>query len=187
MGRAECTVCGNWLLVQYRPGRIGQCRVHAAFLASDRHCSHCLARVLHRCRGRGTQGRSPDFRALHSGNYSQEDLCVWCSDLLELSGEDRRSLPVIARKQSSRRSCADTIIVCQALGSLQQRRAAPRSNAGSAAPKTSSQREEPRTKASRFDTLLTSADQDALATSQSHFCILTRTMATSVLIAFTPR
>ena len=23
----------------------------------------------------------PDFRALHSGNYSQEDLCVWCFDV----------------------------------------------------------------------------------------------------------
>ena len=33
-----------------------------------------------------------------------------CFDLLEQNGEDRRSLPVIARKQSSRRSCADTII-----------------------------------------------------------------------------
>ena len=57
---------------------------------------------------------SPDFRALHSGNYSQEDLCVWCFGLLELSGEDGRSLPVIARKQSSRRSSADTIIAISA-------------------------------------------------------------------------
>jgi ATP-dependent DNA ligase len=33
-----------------------------------------------------------------------------CFDLLEQNGEDRRSLLVIARKQSSRRFCADTII-----------------------------------------------------------------------------
>ena len=41
----------------------------------------------------------PDFRALHSGNYSQESLCVWCFDLMELNGEDLRPLPLIARKQ----------------------------------------------------------------------------------------
>src|SRR5262245_56326844 len=33
------------------------------------------------CRNDGT----PDFRALHSGNYSQEILCVWCFDLMELN------------------------------------------------------------------------------------------------------
>jgi ATP-dependent DNA ligase len=67
---------------------------------------------------------SPDFRVLHSGSYSQEDLCFWCFDLLELNGEDRRSLPVIARKQSSRRSCADTIIFKNAEQLLVQMQAA---------------------------------------------------------------
>ena len=41
----------------------------------------------------------PDFRALHSGNYSQENLYVWCFDLMEFNGEDLRPLPLIARKQ----------------------------------------------------------------------------------------
>ena len=30
---------------------------------------------------------------------SRENLCVWCFDLMELNGEDLRSLPLIARKQ----------------------------------------------------------------------------------------
>ena len=47
------------------------------------------------CRKDGT----PDFRALHSGNYSQEILCVWCFDLMELNGEDLRLLPLVTRKQ----------------------------------------------------------------------------------------
>ena len=41
----------------------------------------------------------PDFRALHSGNYTEQDLCVWCFDLMDLNGEDLRALPLIARKQ----------------------------------------------------------------------------------------
>jgi bifunctional non-homologous end joining protein LigD len=41
----------------------------------------------------------PDFRALHSGNYKVQDLCVWCFDLMDLNGEDLRALPLIARKQ----------------------------------------------------------------------------------------
>src|SRR5262245_55202577 len=47
------------------------------------------------CRHDGT----PDFRALHSGNYSQEILCVWCFDLMELNSEDLRLLPLVTRKQ----------------------------------------------------------------------------------------
>jgi bifunctional non-homologous end joining protein LigD len=39
-----------------------------------------------------------DFRALHSGNYSQENLCAWCFDVLELNGEDLQPLPLIARR-----------------------------------------------------------------------------------------
>ena len=38
------------------------------------------------CKEDGT----PDFRALHSGNYAQEILCVWAFDLMELNGEDLR-------------------------------------------------------------------------------------------------
>ena len=41
----------------------------------------------------------PDFRALHSGNYTREILCVWSFDLMELNGEDLRPFPLIARKQ----------------------------------------------------------------------------------------
>lgn len=40
----------------------------------------------------------PDFRALHSRNYSQEMLCAWCFDLLELNGADMRPLPLVVRK-----------------------------------------------------------------------------------------
>jgi bifunctional non-homologous end joining protein LigD len=47
------------------------------------------------CKEDGT----PDFRALHSGNYSQEILCVWCFDLMELNGEEMRLLPLVIRKQ----------------------------------------------------------------------------------------
>ena len=47
------------------------------------------------CKKDGT----PDFHALHSGNYSQENLCVWCFDLMELNREDLRPLPLVARKQ----------------------------------------------------------------------------------------
>jgi len=47
------------------------------------------------CKNDGT----PDFRALHSGNYSPEILCVWCFDLVELNGGDLRPLPLVARKQ----------------------------------------------------------------------------------------
>jgi bifunctional non-homologous end joining protein LigD len=47
------------------------------------------------CREDGT----PDFRALHSGNYTQEVLCVWCFDLMALNGEDLRAVPLITRKQ----------------------------------------------------------------------------------------
>jgi bifunctional non-homologous end joining protein LigD len=41
---------------------------------------------------------TPDFRALHSGNYKQEVLCVWDFDFMELNGEDLRSFP-LARKR----------------------------------------------------------------------------------------
>jgi len=37
---------------------------------------------------------TPDFRALHSGNYSQENLCVWCFDLMEFNAEDLWLLPL---------------------------------------------------------------------------------------------
>jgi len=47
------------------------------------------------CKKDGT----PDFRALHSGNYSQEILCVWCFDLMALNGDELRPLPFVARKQ----------------------------------------------------------------------------------------
>jgi bifunctional non-homologous end joining protein LigD len=47
------------------------------------------------CREDGT----PDFRALHSGNYTQEILCVWAFDVMELNGEDLRPFPLVARKQ----------------------------------------------------------------------------------------
>ena len=52
------------------------------------------------CRKDGT----PDFRALHSGNYSQEILCVRCFDLMEGCC---RSSP---ESRSSGRCCAGTII-----------------------------------------------------------------------------
>jgi bifunctional non-homologous end joining protein LigD len=42
---------------------------------------------------------TPDFRALHSGNYRQEILCVWAFDLLELNGEDLRPFPLVTRKR----------------------------------------------------------------------------------------
>ena len=38
---------------------------------------------------------APDFRALHGGNYSQTDLCVWCFGLLELDGQDTRQMPLL--------------------------------------------------------------------------------------------
>ena len=41
---------------------------------------------------------APDFRALHSGNYSDEMLCAWSFDLVELNGVDLAPLPLIARK-----------------------------------------------------------------------------------------
>jgi bifunctional non-homologous end joining protein LigD len=47
------------------------------------------------CKNDGT----PDFRALHSGNYSQEILCVWAFDLMEINGEDLRPSPLVARKR----------------------------------------------------------------------------------------
>jgi bifunctional non-homologous end joining protein LigD len=47
------------------------------------------------CKEDGT----PDFRALHSGNYTQEILCVWAFDLMELNGEDLRPFPLVARKR----------------------------------------------------------------------------------------
>jgi len=46
------------------------------------------------CRADG----SPDFRALHGGNYAQTDLCVWCFDLLALDGRDLRHMPLIVRR-----------------------------------------------------------------------------------------
>jgi ATP-dependent DNA ligase len=42
---------------------------------------------------------TPDFRALHSGNYTQEILCVWAFDLMQLNGEDLRPFPLVARKR----------------------------------------------------------------------------------------
>src|SRR6476659_5167277 len=47
------------------------------------------------CKKDGT----PDFRAPHSGNYTQELLCVWAFDLMQLSGEDLRPFPLVARKR----------------------------------------------------------------------------------------
>ena len=41
---------------------------------------------------------APDFRALHSGNHSDDILCAWCFDLMELNGVDLRLLPLMARK-----------------------------------------------------------------------------------------
>jgi bifunctional non-homologous end joining protein LigD len=41
---------------------------------------------------------SADFRALHSGNYTQENLCAWCFDLLAFNDTDMRPLPLVARK-----------------------------------------------------------------------------------------
>jgi len=57
------------------------------------------------CKKDGT----PDFRALHYGNYSQEILCVCCFDLVELNGADLRSLPLVARKQKLEGSLAPSI------------------------------------------------------------------------------
>ena len=38
---------------------------------------------------------TPDFRALRSGNYTQEILCVlWAFDLIILNGEDLRPFPL---------------------------------------------------------------------------------------------
>jgi len=42
---------------------------------------------------------TPDFSALNSGNYTQEVLCVWAFDLMELNGEDLWSFPLVARKR----------------------------------------------------------------------------------------
>jgi bifunctional non-homologous end joining protein LigD len=47
------------------------------------------------CKEDGT----PDFRALHSGNYTQEILCVCAFDLMELDGHDLRPFPLVAPKQ----------------------------------------------------------------------------------------
>jgi bifunctional non-homologous end joining protein LigD len=44
----------------------------------------------------------PDFRALHSGNYTQDMLCAWCFDLLELNDQDLRALPLVVRKMKLR-------------------------------------------------------------------------------------
>jgi bifunctional non-homologous end joining protein LigD len=41
---------------------------------------------------------SADFRALHSGNYTQDNLCAWCFDLLAFNDTDMRPLPLVARK-----------------------------------------------------------------------------------------
>ena len=46
------------------------------------------------CKDDGT----PDFRALHAGNYSDETLFAWCFDLMELNGVDLTPLPLMARK-----------------------------------------------------------------------------------------
>jgi bifunctional non-homologous end joining protein LigD len=47
------------------------------------------------CKEDGT----PDFRALHFGNCTQEILCVGAFDLMELNGHDLRPFPLVARKQ----------------------------------------------------------------------------------------
>ena len=41
---------------------------------------------------------TPDFRALHGGNYAQTDLCVWAFDLLALDGRDMRHMLLIVRR-----------------------------------------------------------------------------------------
>ena len=46
------------------------------------------------CRENGV----PDFKALHSGNYSDDTLCAWCFDLMKLDGVDLTPLPLMARK-----------------------------------------------------------------------------------------
>jgi ATP-dependent DNA ligase len=46
------------------------------------------------CKEDGT----PDFRALHSGNYTQEILCVWAFELMEPNGQDLRPIRRVARK-----------------------------------------------------------------------------------------
>jgi bifunctional non-homologous end joining protein LigD len=40
-----------------------------------------------------------DFRVLHSGNYIQVILCVWAFDRMQLTGEDLRPFPLVARKR----------------------------------------------------------------------------------------
>jgi bifunctional non-homologous end joining protein LigD len=42
---------------------------------------------------------APDLMALHSGNYTQEVLSVWCFDLMEINGKDLWPLPLVTRKQ----------------------------------------------------------------------------------------
>lgn len=37
--------------------------------------------------------------ALHSGNYTQEIICVWAFDPMKLNGEDLRPVPLVARKR----------------------------------------------------------------------------------------
>jgi bifunctional non-homologous end joining protein LigD len=44
------------------------------------------------------QDGTPDFRALHGGNYAQTNLCIWCFDLLALDGNDMRHMPFIVRR-----------------------------------------------------------------------------------------
>ena len=47
---------------------------------------HCKSAIIDAEIVARREDGSPDFRALHSGNYSQEDPCVWCFDLLVLRG-----------------------------------------------------------------------------------------------------
>ena len=152
---------GSTLLTRCAKTTYGPCRVHgmrklasgsirpwadwampsspAAFLASERHCSHCIARAPSSMPRSWHAGKTARLTSAHSTPATTARRILRLV-LRSPGGEDRRSLPVIARKQSSRRSCAETIIVCPALGSLQERRAAFRPNAGSAASKASPRR-----------------------------------------------
>jgi ATP dependent DNA ligase domain len=52
---------------------------------------------------------STDFRALHSGNYTQDNLCAWCFDLFALNDTDMRPLPLALASSGSACSSSATI------------------------------------------------------------------------------
>ena len=63
---------------------------------------------------------APDFRALHSGNYSDDVLCAWCFDLMELNGVDLKPLPLMARKMKLGTRSSGTITGRCAIPSLSE-------------------------------------------------------------------